>query len=162
MSLWYSLNKGAVSLRSATSWCARHTRASADCKHYKYWCCKCPVQFLLAMPIRVAGRMDSLLRHSVVARNKSSNVRACKAMHNILSLSLAASAAAFVHRPVGERCENLTCLAHKVEFVHICTSHWNTFEMICPRVAFTHPKPNVVWILSFILWFLTLVTKVKD
>jgi len=121
--------KGAFSLRSATSWCARHTRASADCKHYKYWCCKSPVQFLLAMPIRVDGQMDSLLLHSVIARNKSSNVRACKAMHNIFSLSLAASAAAFVHRPVGEQCENLTCLAHKMEFVHICTSHWNTCEM---------------------------------
>lgn len=108
------------------------------------------------MPIGVAGRMDSLLRHSVVARNKSSNVRACKAMHNILSFSLVASAAACVHRPVGEQCKNLICLAHKVEFVHICTSHWNTFEMICPRIAFTNSKPNVVWILSFIILFLTL------
>lgn len=74
------------------------------------------------MPIRVAGRMDSLLLHSVVARNKSSNVRACKAMHNIFSLSLAASAAAFVHRPVGEQCENLKKW-NLFTFVHHIETH---------------------------------------
>lgn len=115
------------------------------------------------VPIRVAGRKDSWLRHSIVARNKSSNVRACKAMHNILPLYLAVSAAACVHQPVGEWHGKTWLVLHTkwnlFTFVHHIETH---LKMICPRIiTFTNSRPNVVWILSFLWLFLTLQQSTK-